>query len=80
MKSFSTFMRRTTFISRRSPSPVINTRSSKGFSMKRRIQASTGAASGASSVALSYFLDEPRTFGYLSAMRPRHVTPARAPD
>jgi len=37
-----------TFISRRRPSPVISTRSSKGEAMKRRIQASTGAGSGAS--------------------------------
>jgi hypothetical protein len=48
MKSRSTPIRRATFISRRRPSPVISTRSSQGFSTKRRIQASIGAASGAS--------------------------------
>jgi hypothetical protein len=41
-------MRRTTFISRRNPSPVISTMSSQGFAMNRLIQASIGAGSGAS--------------------------------
>jgi len=47
-KFCSTSMRRATFISRRSPSPVVSTRSSKGAATKRRIQASIGAGSGAS--------------------------------
>ena len=47
-KARSTSIRRANFIRRRKPSPVISTRSSQGLSMKRRIQASTGAGSGAS--------------------------------